>query len=79
MQENITIELKNDLVRMYRLSAELLNELQANDSRTDLMKLLDRVRFVLKDIEGTLQKDIFNCDYLVSKIIMESSADQELH
>ncbi len=71
MPEVLTTEFKSDLERIYKITGDLLNriEVRSNDEEHEAgRELLELVRFKLMDIAGTLQKDIFNCDYLVTKI-----------
>jgi len=71
MAETISIELKSDLNNMYENAGELLNVLQAIDFKgesKEIQELMDQIMFKLEDICGTLQKDIYNCDYLITKI-----------
>jgi hypothetical protein len=71
MNEIISTELKSDLENIYKTVGDLLNLLQTKDFEghmTEANELFSLVKFRLADIEGTLQKDIYNCDYLLTKI-----------
>lgn len=71
MPEVLTTELKSDLEKIYKITGDLLNDIQGGNVKPDCnetRKLLETVRSGLMDITGTLQKDIFNCDYLITKI-----------
>ncbi len=70
MIEILTTEIKSDLQNIYKATRELLNmldekSLEAESNR--IHELLALIRLRLGDIEGTLQKDIFNCNYLMTK------------
>lgn len=70
MPEILTTELKSDLEYIYKVAGDLLNELDQRDwskDSEDTRKMMEIVKFRLADIGGTLQKDIFNCDYLITK------------
>lgn len=71
MAEIISTELKSDLENIYKTVGDLLNLLQTKDfegENAEINELFSLVKFRLEDIEGTLQKDIYNCDYLLTKI-----------
>lgn len=70
MSKIVTAELKSDLLSIYKVTGDLINLLETQnfeDSSSEVRELIDLVKFRLMDIGGTLQKDIFNCDYLTSK------------
>ena len=74
MTEILNTEIKSDLQNIYKSTRELLNMLELLNvpevEKTEahqIHELLDLIRFRLADIEGTLQKDIFNCNYLMTK------------
>lgn len=71
MAEILTTELKSDLENIYKITGDLLNLLETknfeNENR-EIRELMDLIKFRLMDIDGILQKDIFNCDYLITKI-----------
>ncbi len=69
MPEILTTELKSDLEYIYKKAGDLLTDMQADNNTDDgeMRALLERVEFTLEDICGTLQKDIYNCDYLITK------------
>ena len=67
----ITIELKSDLERMYKISGDLLNTVETEYAKTHseaTKSILESIRFGLMDIGGTLQKDIYNCDYIITQL-----------
>ncbi|RCX16828.1 hypothetical protein DFR58_10955 [Anaerobacterium chartisolvens] len=70
MSEILTTEIKSDLQNIYKATRELLNMLEEKspeDEGDQIHELLSLIRLRLGDIEGTLQKDIFNCNYLITK------------
>ena len=67
MPELLTTELKSDLERIYKITGDILNTLDSGDIRCEGDGALEQIKFNLMDIGGTLQKDIFNCDYLITK------------
>jgi hypothetical protein len=70
MPELLTIELKSDLERIYKITGDILNALDSGGIRCESGEsggTLEQIKFNLMDIGGTLQKDIFNCDYLITK------------
>lgn len=70
----VTAELKSDLESIYKITGDLLNLLETSKLDTEnneTKEIIELVKFRLRDIGGTLQKDIFNCDYLVSRDHME--------
>ena len=70
MAEILSTELKSDLEDVYRKAGNLLDVLEDRSfdrEREDIRELMEVIRFRLEDICGTLQKDIFNCDYLITK------------
>ncbi len=71
MAEILSTELKSDLENIYKITGDLLNILEAKDfdkESEEIKEMLSLIKFRLEDIEGTLQKDIYNCDYLITKI-----------
>ncbi len=82
MPEVLTIELKSDLERIYKIAGDLLNSIEmqykGKENGVDA-EMLDLIRFKLMDITGTLQKDIFNCDYLITKIKTTGAMEQLEH
>jgi hypothetical protein len=71
MAEILTTELKSDLENIYKTTGDLLNLLQAknfDNEKEEIKELFSLIEFRLEDIGGTLQKDIYNCDYLITKI-----------
>jgi hypothetical protein len=75
MTENLSIEFKSDLEYMYKISGDLLNLLQSKDFKKEnpeTKRIIELIMFRLEDIGGVLQKDIFNCDYLILKMKTEN-------
>ncbi len=71
MAEILSTELKSDLENIYKITGDLLNILETKDfdkESEEIKEMLSLIKFRLEDIEGTLQKDIYNCDYLITKI-----------
>lgn len=67
MPELLTTELKSDLERIYKITGDILNALDSGDIKCEDSGTLEEIKFNLMDIGGTLQKDIFNCNYLITK------------
>lgn len=70
MAEVLYTELKSDLEDVYGKARNLLDLLQTRDfgnESNEMKELMNLVMFRLEDMEGTLQKDIYNCDYLITK------------
>lgn len=70
MAEILIVELKSDLEDIYKKTGDLLNLLSVKETKAaggETDELLGLVKTRLEDIGGTLQKDIFNCDYLITK------------
>jgi hypothetical protein len=70
MSEILVVELKSDLESVYKLGGDLLNLLEEKNFEHESIEtrdLIGLIKFRLEDICGTLQKDIFNCDYLFTK------------
>ncbi|HEX2945448.1 MAG TPA: hypothetical protein VHT96_05805 [Clostridia bacterium] len=70
----IETELHSDLQNIYKIAGDLLNEVEMNtvgdyphDTLPDDHALLERIRFSLEDITGTLQKDIHNLRQVIGK------------
>ncbi len=71
MAEILSTELKSDLENIYKKTGDLLNLLETKDfekESEEIKEMVSLIKFRLEDIEGTLQKDIYNCDYLITKI-----------
>lgn len=71
MAEMLSTELKSDLENIYKITGDLLNLLETRNFETeneDVRELFSLIKFRLEDMEGTLQKDIYNCDYLITRI-----------
>jgi hypothetical protein len=58
-------ELQSDLEALYKITGDLLNEIEQHSYEN--CPLIDIVKFRLEDIGGTLQKDIFNLRYISMK------------
>jgi hypothetical protein len=79
MSEVLVVELKSDLESVYKIGGDLLNFLEDKDFKsknTETRELIGLIKFRLEDMCGTLQKDIFNCDYLMTKF--KTSEDTHL-
>ncbi|MEN6313720.1 MAG: hypothetical protein ABFD25_05665 [Clostridiaceae bacterium] len=67
----IETELQSDLEVLYKIAGDLLNEIERkeyeNNPRT-ARQLIEKVKFTLEDMTGTLQKDIFNLRHAVMKM-----------
>ena len=70
----IETELHSDLENIYKIAGDLLNDIEMNtvgnypdDTLPNDHELLERVRFSLEDITGTLQKDIHNLRHVIAK------------
>jgi len=60
-------ELKSDLETMYKMAGEILMQMDLEDARLVDTEVLRQIRHKVLDMEAILQKDIFTCDYLMSK------------
>lgn len=63
-------EIKNDLESVYKNTREMLTLLQSktfDNENKEIRDLMELLKFKLKDIEGTVQKDIFTCDFLSTR------------
>jgi hypothetical protein len=70
MAEILSTELKEDLQDVYSKTRNLLDLLQTKNfenESSEMKELMDLIMFRLEDMEGTLQKDVYNCDYLITK------------
>lgn len=79
MIEIVSTELKSDLLAIYKTSGDLLNELEMRELSCrdgETRELIELIKFRLMDFMGTLQKDIYNFDYLISKSKMLSYMDE---
>jgi len=70
----IETELHSDLETIYKIAGDLLNDVEMNtigdypnDALRDDHELLERIRFSLEDITGTLQKDIHNLRHVIGR------------
>ncbi len=70
----VETELHSDLETIYKIAGDLLNDVELNtvgdypyDALRDDHELLERIRFSLVDITGTLQKDIHNLRHVITK------------
>ena len=71
MPEVITTELKSDLERIYKQVGDILNAIDSGGVSCEVSGPGGEpgwIKSALMDVEGTLQKDIFNCDYLITKM-----------
>lgn len=71
MPEIIATELKSDLERLCSLAGGILDAIDSGGLSCEAPGPGGGpgwIEFALMDIEGTLQKDIFHCDYLTTKI-----------
>ncbi len=68
-EENMAVileaEIQSDLEALYKITGDLLNEIELH--KYENCPLIDLVKFRLEDIGGTLQKDIFNLRHLSMK------------
>jgi hypothetical protein len=81
MAENLTYELKSDLQNMYKIAGDMLNMLEKKNlvcENRDVRESIEEVKAELMDISGTLQKDIFNCDYLITKFDTKEHLSQDV-
>lgn len=79
MSEIIAFELKSDLEYVYKVTGDLLNELEGiysegNGSINN--EMLERLRFGLVNTGAVLQKDIFNCDFIITKLQFKYNANK---
>ncbi|MDP4179952.1 MAG: hypothetical protein Q8942_02545 [Bacillota bacterium] len=63
----IGTELKSDLEHLYKITGDILTLIDMEADQLDEIDIQGYIRLRLLDINGTLQKDIFNCDYLITK------------
>ena len=66
----IYTEIKNDLESVYKNTSEMITLLQDrnfDNENAETRDLIEFLKFKLMDIEGTVQKDIFTCDYISTK------------
>ncbi len=71
MPEILSVELKRDLEGVYKTAGDLLNLLESkkfDNEGKETKELMEHVKKGLFEISGTLQKDIYNCDYLITKM-----------
>lgn len=69
MSDPISVELKSDLTTVYKKAGDLLDYLEEKCfecQNPEIKEVMELTKFRLEDITGTLQKDIFNCDFLIS-------------
>lgn len=70
----IATELQSDLETLYKMTGELLNEIEMKEiencpqSEQSAEQMLGRVKFRLEDMAGTLQKDIVNLRHIVMNL-----------
>lgn len=63
-------ELQSDLETLYKIAGDLLNDIELHENGS--CTLVDKIKFSLEDICGTLQKDIFNLRYISMKTKAEA-------
>ncbi|HEY9061194.1 MAG TPA: hypothetical protein VIO64_11940 [Pseudobacteroides sp.] len=63
----VSTELKSDLEDMYRMTGEILTQIDLDDAGLVDTEIIKQIRLKVSDMEAILQKDIFTCDYLISK------------
>lgn len=81
MSEIITVELKSDLEGIYKIAGVLLNDLEMRNFSKDseeTRELIEYIKFKLMEIGGTLQKDIFNCDFILTKMKSTGNYSQDM-
>jgi hypothetical protein len=81
MAEYLTYELKNDMENMYKVTGDLLNMLEEKcfeNVSKEVRDTLEEIKAELMDVAGTLQKDIFNCEYLLTKFDTMKHLQQEV-
>lgn len=61
----IETEIRSDLEALYKITGDLLNEIERK--QIEHCPMMEIVKFRLEDISGTLQKDIFNLRYISMK------------
>jgi hypothetical protein len=74
MSEIISTELKSDLENIYKITGDISNLIESKDfnqESDEIRELMSLIKFRLEDVSGTLQKDIFNCDYLLTKYVVK--------
>jgi hypothetical protein len=80
MTEILSTEFKSDLENIEKITGDLLNLLESkdfNNESEEIQELMSLIKFRLEDISGTLQKDIFNCDYLLTKYVTTNIDDNQ--
>jgi hypothetical protein len=80
MTEILSTEFKSDLENIYKITGDLFNLLESkdfNNESEEIQELMSLIKFRLEDISGTLQKDIFNCDYLLTKYVTTNIDDSQ--
>jgi hypothetical protein len=80
MTEILSTEFKSDLENIYKITGDLFNLLESkdfNNESEEIQELMSLIKFRLEDISGTLQKDIFNCDYLLTKYVTTNIDDNQ--
>jgi hypothetical protein len=69
MSDPISVELKSDLTTIYKKAGDTLDYLQEKCfecENHEMKEVMELIKFRLEDMTGTLQKDIFNCDFLIT-------------
>lgn len=72
-------ELKSDLEAMYKMTGEILTRMDLDDMRLVDAEVMRQIRLKVLDMEAILQKDIFTCDYLISKGKILSNIMYDIH
>ncbi|HOV25046.1 MAG TPA: hypothetical protein PK566_01615 [Pseudobacteroides sp.] len=63
----LSTELKSDLEAMYKITGEILTQMDLEDGKSVDAEALRQIRHKVSDMEAIIQKDIFTCNYLTSK------------
>lgn len=63
----LSTEIKSDLEDMYKITGEILTQIDLDDTELVDTEIFKQIRLKISDMEAILQKDIFTCDYLISK------------
>ncbi|KNY26661.1 hypothetical protein [Pseudobacteroides cellulosolvens] len=72
-------ELKSDLEAMYKMTGDILTRMDLENARLVDAEVMREIRLKILDMEAILQKDIFTCDYLISKGKILSSIMCDIH
>lgn len=80
MPDYIAIEVKRDLEYVYKITGDLLNEIETAEAVEDEGNnndLLGRVKQCLADTATVMQKDIYNCDFIISGTVIRDAQRQQ--